>query len=131
MTAIAAAGRRYLPRGWADLARQLAIWFGFLLAYQLARGFAISAAILTAFAVIEKRVAHPLIRFSILKEGWVARANLSAVGLFGSYLSFQFIVKVATDQSVSMMPSSAAIPSFGQFDGPRAHKFQPGGVRKR
>ena len=40
MTAIAAAGRRYLPRGWADLARQLAIWFGFLLAYQVARGFA-------------------------------------------------------------------------------------------
>ena len=29
-----------LPRGWADLARQLVIWFGFLLAYQLARGIA-------------------------------------------------------------------------------------------
>jgi membrane-associated phospholipid phosphatase len=40
VTAFAAAGRRYLPRGWADLARQVAIWFGFLLAYQLARGFA-------------------------------------------------------------------------------------------
>ena len=33
-----AAGRRYLPRGWGDLGRQLAIWFGFALAYQLARG---------------------------------------------------------------------------------------------
>jgi hypothetical protein len=32
------AGRRYLPRGWADLGRQVAIWFGFLLAYQVARG---------------------------------------------------------------------------------------------
>jgi membrane-associated phospholipid phosphatase len=40
MTMIAAAGRRYLPRGWADLARQLLIWFGFLGAYQLARGIA-------------------------------------------------------------------------------------------
>ena len=40
MTAIAAAGRRYLPRGWGDLLRQLGIWFGFLLAYQVARGFA-------------------------------------------------------------------------------------------
>ena len=40
MTTIAAAGRRILPRGWADLARQLAIWFGFLLVYQAARGIA-------------------------------------------------------------------------------------------
>ena len=40
MTAVAAAGRRVLPRGYADLVRQLAIWFGFLFAYQLARGFA-------------------------------------------------------------------------------------------
>ena len=29
-----------LPRGWADFGRQLAIWFGFLAAYQLARGLA-------------------------------------------------------------------------------------------
>jgi len=33
-------GRRYLPRGWSDLGRQLSIWFGFAVAYQLARGFA-------------------------------------------------------------------------------------------
>lgn len=35
-----AAGRRVLPRGWADFGRQLAIWFGFLFAYQIARGIA-------------------------------------------------------------------------------------------
>jgi membrane-associated phospholipid phosphatase len=40
VTAFAAIGRRYLPRGWSDLARQLLIWFGFLLVYQLARGVA-------------------------------------------------------------------------------------------
>ena len=40
MTAVAAAGRRYLPRGWSDLWLQLGIWFGFLLAYQAARGVA-------------------------------------------------------------------------------------------
>jgi membrane-associated phospholipid phosphatase len=40
MSAVAAAGRRYLPRGWADLCRQLVIWFGFVLAYQVARGVA-------------------------------------------------------------------------------------------
>jgi membrane-associated phospholipid phosphatase len=38
--AVTILGRRYLPRGWSDLGRQLAIWFGFLLAYQVARGIA-------------------------------------------------------------------------------------------
>jgi MFS family permease len=72
-------------------------------------GFAISAAILAAFAVIEKRVPHPLIRFSILKEGWVARANLSAVGLFGSYLSFQFIVTMYLQSVLHWSPLSMAL----------------------
>ena len=40
MTAAIAAGRRFLPRGYADFARQLLIWFGFLVAYQAARGVA-------------------------------------------------------------------------------------------
>jgi hypothetical protein len=35
-----AAGRRHLPRGWSDLGRQLGIWFGFAVLYQLARGLA-------------------------------------------------------------------------------------------
>ena len=35
-----AVGRRYLPRGWSDLGRQLAIWFGFAVLYQVARGIA-------------------------------------------------------------------------------------------
>ncbi len=38
--AVAAVGRRYLPRGYLDFARQLLIWFGFLFAYQIARGVA-------------------------------------------------------------------------------------------
>jgi len=40
MSSVVAAGRRHLPRGWSDLGRQLAIWFGFLAAYQGARGLA-------------------------------------------------------------------------------------------
>jgi len=31
---------RFLPRGWRDFALQIAIWFGFLGAYQVARGIA-------------------------------------------------------------------------------------------
>jgi membrane-associated phospholipid phosphatase len=37
---VVAVGRRYLPRGWSDLGLQVSIWIGFLLAYQVARGFA-------------------------------------------------------------------------------------------
>jgi membrane-associated phospholipid phosphatase len=40
MTAAIAAGRRFLPRGYADFGLQVVIWFGFLLAYQVARGLA-------------------------------------------------------------------------------------------
>jgi membrane-associated phospholipid phosphatase len=38
VTAVAAASRRFLPRGWIDFARQLVIWFGFVFAYQVVRG---------------------------------------------------------------------------------------------
>jgi hypothetical protein len=40
MSSVAAAERRVLPRGWLDLVRQVVIWFGFVLAYQVARGIA-------------------------------------------------------------------------------------------
>jgi membrane-associated phospholipid phosphatase len=40
MSAATVAERRFLPRGWVDLFLQLGIWFGFLAAYQVARGMA-------------------------------------------------------------------------------------------
>ena len=40
MAPVVAFGQRYLPRGWADLGRQLVIWLGFGLLYQIARGLA-------------------------------------------------------------------------------------------
>jgi membrane-associated phospholipid phosphatase len=40
VSAVVSAGRRVLPRGYADFARQLAIWFAFYLAYQVTRGVA-------------------------------------------------------------------------------------------
>jgi membrane-associated phospholipid phosphatase len=40
VTAVVAAGRRHLPRGYGDLGLQAAIWFGFVFAYQVARGLA-------------------------------------------------------------------------------------------
>jgi hypothetical protein len=40
VSTVVAAGRRHLPHGWRGLGQQLAIWFGFVFAYQLARGVA-------------------------------------------------------------------------------------------
>jgi membrane-associated phospholipid phosphatase len=40
VSTVAAAGRRVLPRGWGDFVFQLALWIGFALAYQIARGVA-------------------------------------------------------------------------------------------
>jgi membrane-associated phospholipid phosphatase len=40
VTEAIAAGRRFLPRGYRDFARQLLIWLGFVVVYQLARGVA-------------------------------------------------------------------------------------------
>jgi membrane-associated phospholipid phosphatase len=40
MSSMLAVAGRHLPRGWGDLAKQLAIWFGFAAVYQLARGVA-------------------------------------------------------------------------------------------
>jgi hypothetical protein len=40
MSSVVVAESRVLPRGWFDLVRQILIWFGFVLAYQVARGIA-------------------------------------------------------------------------------------------
>lgn len=72
-------------------------------------GLALSAAVLGAFAAIELRVKHPLIRFGILRQGWVARANVSAVALFGSYVSFQFILTIYLQSVLGWSPLNMAL----------------------
>lgn len=72
-------------------------------------GFVVAAGILAAFGLIESRARHPLIRFSIMKQGWVARANLAAVALFGSYLSFQTIATLYLQSVLGWQPLSMAL----------------------
>src|SRR5471030_2697971 len=55
MTTVVAVGRRYLPRGWSDLGRQLAIWLGFALVYQIVRGLVDRKPPQTAFARSHRR----------------------------------------------------------------------------
>jgi hypothetical protein len=54
--------------------------------------FAAVIVLLTAFVHVERRVAHPLVRLSILRKGSLVRANLAIIALFGSYTAFQFIL---------------------------------------
>ncbi|MFE9427294.1 MFS transporter [Kitasatospora sp. NPDC006697] len=58
------------------------------------------AVLLTAFLLIEQRTAHPLVRLGIFRNGSVARANLTAFLLMGSYAGFQFVVALYLQQTL-------------------------------
>ncbi|MGW2593986.1 MFS transporter [Streptomyces sp. NPDC001515] len=49
-------------------------------------------AFLTAFVVIERRTAEPLVRLSILRHGPLVRANVSAMLFAAGFFGFQFLV---------------------------------------
>ncbi|HEV8151344.1 MAG TPA: MFS transporter, partial [Solirubrobacteraceae bacterium] len=53
--------------------------------------FALAAALLAAFAMIERRTQAPLVRLGILRSGSLLRANAGAAALFGAYIGFQFV----------------------------------------
>jgi MFS family permease len=54
--------------------------------------FAVAAALLAGFTWIELHSADPLVRLGMFRLGALTRANIGAVTLFGSYVSFQFLV---------------------------------------
>jgi membrane-associated phospholipid phosphatase len=93
-TAIAHIGRRYLPRGWSDLFRQLLIWFGFIFAYQIARGVAArnpAKAFSDGFGVIKfEKHAHALFELSL--QHVVASSHLLATLTYWTYWLSQFAV---------------------------------------
>jgi EmrB/QacA subfamily drug resistance transporter len=71
--------------------------------------FGLAVAILAAFVMIERRVAHPLIRLGILRRGSIIRANVGFIAMFGSYLSFQFIVTLYLQDVLGWTPLSMAL----------------------
>src|SRR6516165_3128830 len=54
--------------------------------------FAAVAVLLGVFVAIERRSRDPLVPFGIFASRALRRANIGAVTLFGSYISFQFLV---------------------------------------
>ncbi len=93
--AVVAVGRRYLPRGWKHLGRQILIWFGFLSAYQLARGFAErnpTKAFANGLRVItfEQRTTHHLLELSF--QRFVDSSRLLADAASWTYWNSEFTV---------------------------------------
>ncbi|HZB34933.1 MAG TPA: phosphatase PAP2 family protein [Gaiellaceae bacterium] len=94
MTSVAAAERRVLPRGWFDLFRQILIWFGFVLAYQVVRGIADrspSVAFENARGVIDfERRATGLWELSL--QSWTESFHLLGLLTSWTYWLSQFAV---------------------------------------
>ena len=77
-----------------------------------------AAALAVSFILIELRTPHPLVRLGIFRNGGVARANLVAFTLFGSYAGFQFIVTLylqrllgwsALEMAFALLPAGALV----------------------
>jgi EmrB/QacA subfamily drug resistance transporter len=71
--------------------------------------FVVAVALLVSFVVIESRVRHPLVRLGILRAGAIVRSNLSMVALFGSYISFQFIMTLYLQDDLHWGPLRVAL----------------------
>jgi MFS family permease len=54
--------------------------------------FVLVAAGIAGFAVIERRSPDPLVPFGIFRSRALLRANAGAITLFGTYVSFQFLI---------------------------------------
>ena len=85
---------RRLPRGWAHLALQFAVWFGFYAAYQVARGAAdrgIAEAFWNGTLVIEaENRFHALVEPAV--QGFVQRSELLILATSYTYWLSQFAV---------------------------------------
>lgn len=71
--------------------------------------FAVAAVLLATFFFVEKKVAHPLVRLGLLRVGTIVRANLAIIALFGSYLSFQFMMTIFLQSALGWSPLKMAM----------------------
>ena len=72
-------------------------------------GFALSAVLIAAFVVIERRVRHPLLRLGIFRNRSVISSNLVAMTVFGAYSGFQFIVTLYMQSLLRWSPIEMAL----------------------
>jgi EmrB/QacA subfamily drug resistance transporter len=85
-------------------------------------GLALSAVLLAAFVVAEKRSATPLVRLGIFKTRPLVSADLAGMLFFGSYLGFQFLATLYVQDvagwspiktALAFLPSGVLLPILG------------------
>jgi MFS family permease len=71
--------------------------------------FVVAAGLLAAFIAIELRTREPLVRLGILRSGPLARANITAMIIFGCYVSFQFVATLYLQALLGWSPIATAL----------------------
>ena len=69
-----------------------------------AAALGIAAALLLAFAMIERKVAEPLLRAGILRQGRLAHASLAGLLFMGSFMAFQFVLALFLQNHLGWTP---------------------------
>jgi EmrB/QacA subfamily drug resistance transporter len=69
----------------------------------------VAVALLATFVAIELRSREPLVRLGILRSGPLARANVTAMVVFGSYVSFQFVATLYLQALLGWSPITTAL----------------------
>jgi len=96
-----------------------------------------AAVLLGTFVVTERRSRDPLVRLGIFRSPALARANLGAMVLFGSYVSFQFLVTqylqimagwTALATALAFLPAGVMVAVASTRMGPVIDRFGPARV---
>jgi MFS family permease len=69
----------------------------------------IAVLLLATFVAIELRTREPLVRLGILRSGPLARANITAMVVFGCYVSFQFVGTLYLQALLGWSPITTAL----------------------
>jgi predicted MFS family arabinose efflux permease len=96
--------------------------------------FAAVAVMFGVFASIERRSRDPLVPFGIFSSRALRRANIGAVTLFGTYISFQFLVTQylqtlsgwsALGTALAFLPAGIMVVVLSTQMGPLLSRFGP------
>jgi hypothetical protein len=99
--------------------------------------FAGAAVLLVVFYGIERRSQDPLLRLGIFRSAALRRANLGAMVLFGTFISFQFLVTQylqissgwsALATALAFLPAGAVVGVLSPRSGPLLDRFGPSRV---
>jgi MFS family permease len=135
-------GRRFdLPGALAVTAAMMLLVYTVVSAQQAGWGsvrtiasFAGVAVLLGAFTAIERRSQDPLVPFAIFSSRALRRANAGAVTLFGTYISFQFLVTqylqtlagwTALATALAFLPAGVMVVALSVRMAPLLSRFGP------